>query len=231
MYLPIWNCESGRETMNIPDNILKQKLQNVYFIWGDSNSGKTTTANELAKRYGFYVYGTDENRNRHFANADPVHQPALCREIHDYWALDPADANEWEGDVIHDFTPMVVADLVGLALQHKSVICEGDLDIDLVMSIVTHCVAISYNGSIKRDFFSRPDHMHMIEKIRSRNDLTDAEKEYRVQNAYKICATVNPQSPGKRIEQYSIPHIIIDETIDIPQMVDIVAKALGLEGV
>ena len=215
--------------MNIPDNILKEKLQNVYFIWGGSNSGKTTAAIELAKRYGFYVYGTDENRDRHFANANPALQPALCRKVHDYWTLDPADANVWENNIIHDFTPMVVVDLIELAAQHKGVVCEGHLDIDLVMPIVTHCVTISYNGSVKRDFFSRPDHVHMIENIRSRKDLTEVEKEYRVQNAYKICATENPQSPGKRIEKYNIPHIITDETINISRMVDMITKVLGLE--
>lgn len=216
--------------MNIPNNILKQKLQNVYFIWGGSNSGKTTVANALAKRYGFRVYGTDRNRDRHFANADGRYQPALCREIHDYWALDPADANEWEGAVIHDFTPMVIVDLIELAAHHKGVICEGHLDIDLTMPIVTHCVSISYEGTVTRDFFSRPDHAHMLEKIRSRKDLTEAEKEYRVQNAYRICATPNPQSPGKRIEEYNIPNVITDETTTISQMVDMAVKALGLEG-
>lgn len=214
--------------MNIPDNTLKQKLRNVYFIWGSSNTGKTTVANELGRRYGFYVYGTDENRDKHIRNADPIHQPALCREIHDYWALDPAEANAWEGEVIHDFTPMVIADLVALSAQHKGVICEGHLDIDLVMPIATYFVAISFSGSIKRDFFSRPDHAHMIEKIRNRDDLTDAEKSFRIQNAYKICATENPHSPGARIARYNIPHVITDDTTSILQMADQAASTLGL---
>jgi hypothetical protein len=79
--------------MDIPDNILRQKLRNVYFIWG---SGKTTAANELHRRYGFYVYHTDESRAGHFKNADPKCQPALCRDVPDIWALDPEDLGQWE---------------------------------------------------------------------------------------------------------------------------------------
>ena len=50
--------------MNIADNIIRQKLTNVYFIWG---RGKSTIANELSKNFGCYIYarntvGTNEGR-------------------------------------------------------------------------------------------------------------------------------------------------------------------------
>ena len=190
---------------------------------------ENTAAHELAKRYGFHVYSTDDNRDRHFTNADPTYQPALCRNIHDYWALKPADANAWEGDIVHDFTPMVVADLLELAGRHERGICEGHLDIDVVMPIVTHCVAISYNGSVKRDFFDRSDHRHILENIRGRNDLTAAEKDYRVRNAYEICAVEHPQSPGNSIEQYGIPHIVTDETTTVEEMAGRIADVFMLK--
>lgn len=38
--------------MLIADNILRDRLKNVYFIWG---SGKTTAANSLHEKYGFYI--------------------------------------------------------------------------------------------------------------------------------------------------------------------------------
>lgn len=63
--------------MNIPNHVLKEKLSNVYFIWG---SGRTTAANALAEKYGFYVYHTSDSRSRHFQNAHPDCQPAMCRE-------------------------------------------------------------------------------------------------------------------------------------------------------
>jgi hypothetical protein len=105
--------------MLIPDNILKRKLHNVYFIWG---SGKTTAANELSRKYGFFVYHTDYSRSEHCKNADPQFQPALCRDVPDYWALDPSDAAKWEGDIVREFTPMVIADLIQLADRYEGII-------------------------------------------------------------------------------------------------------------
>lgn len=75
--------------MQIADNIIKHALSNVYFIWG---SGKTTTANALGQKHGFYVYHTDNSRSRHFKNAHPDYQPAMCRNVHDFWALEKDDA-------------------------------------------------------------------------------------------------------------------------------------------
>ena len=92
------------EFLHIPDN--------VYFIWG---SGKTTAASELSHRYGCYVYHTDDSRTKHFQNANPQLQPAMCRNVPDYWALSPEDARQWESDIVREMTPTIVADLIELA--------------------------------------------------------------------------------------------------------------------
>lgn len=106
--------------MIVSDNILKQKLKNVYFIWG---SGKTTITNAIAKKYiSCYVYHTD-NRMKHFKIADPKYQPAMCRNVPDYWALDPVDAREWERQIVTEFTPMIIIDLVELASKYDIVLC------------------------------------------------------------------------------------------------------------
>ena len=78
--------------MEIENDILKQRLKNVYFIWG---SGKTTIANALAEKCGCFVNHTDYERARHAHSADPQYQPALCRNVPDYWALDPEDAKKY----------------------------------------------------------------------------------------------------------------------------------------
>ena len=48
--------------MVIPDSILKRTLANVYFLWG---RGKTTIAKSLQYTYGYYVYSTDDAKDRH----------------------------------------------------------------------------------------------------------------------------------------------------------------------
>ena len=207
--------------MIIPNNILKQKLQNVYFIWG---SGKTTAANELSRKYGFFVYHTDDNRAKHCKNADPRFQPALCRDVPDYWALDPKDALQWEADIVREFTPMVIADLVQLAVKYDGVICEGDIDIDAVVPIATHTVTISNYGR-PYDFFDRPEQHRMLEDIRNRNDLSDEEKEERIRNAYRIVGA-EPDGSNKHVHEisretllYGVKQIIRDDATTVEQTV------------
>jgi len=151
--------------MYIADNIIRNALKNVYFIWG---SGKTTAANALAEKYGFYVYHTDDSRGRHCQNAHSDFQPALCRDIPDYWALKKEDALQWEHDIVREMTPMIIMELVQLAVQYKAVICEGDIDIDQIADAVTNAVTISNYGA-DYDFFDRPEQTYMLENIKKTN--------------------------------------------------------------
>ncbi len=50
--------------MDIADNIIRNKLKNVYFIWG---RGKTTVAYILRNKYGCFAFSTDEARDRNMA--------------------------------------------------------------------------------------------------------------------------------------------------------------------
>ena len=213
--------------MLIPDNVLKQKLQNVYFIW---ESGKTTAANELSRRYGFFVYHTDDNRAKHFNNAEPQFQPGLCRNVPDVWVLDPEDAAQWEGEILHDFTPMVIADLIQLAVQYEGVICEGDIDVDDIINIITHVVTISNYGK-PYDFFDRPGQRNMLDEIRNR-DIPEEEKEKLIRNAYKIVGDNSEKKPNREIPretiQYGVKQIVRDDNSTIEQTANMIAEYFGL---
>ena len=216
--------------MHIPDNVIRQKLRNVYFIWG---SGKTTAANELSRRYGFYVYHTDESRAQHFKNADPAYQPALCRDVPDVWALDPEDAGQWEKAIVREFTPMVIADLIALAARHEGVICEGDIDIDAVIPIAVHTVTISNYGS-PYDFFDRPGQRSMLDAIRNRGDLTDDEKEERIRKAYQVVGSEpGGKEPVRDIPRetvlYGVKQIIRDDTTSVARTADAIAAHFGFK--
>ena len=126
--------------MNIPDNILKKSLRNVYFIWG---TGRTTAANILAEKYGIFVYHTDDERSLNIRNAHSDYQPAMCRTVSDYTSLEREDIEKWERDIIKEYTSMVVIDLIEMATKHDIIICEGDIDIDQIMPVVTNAVSIS----------------------------------------------------------------------------------------
>lgn len=78
--------------MIIADNVLREKLKNVYFLWG---RGKTTIANTLQEKYGFCIYRTDDGREQQMKIADPAYQPYMCRDnireygVGSFWELPP----------------------------------------------------------------------------------------------------------------------------------------------
>ena len=212
--------------MNIADNIIKKKLENVYFIWG---SGKTTTANALAEKHGFYVYHTDDSRSWHFKNAQPEFQPAMCRDVPDFWALEKDDALQWEGDIVREMTPMIIADLIGLATQHKGVICEGDIDIDGIISVVTNAVTISNHGK-DYEFFDRHEQKHMLDDIKNRTDITEEEKQKLIDNAYHILSGDNTDkfAMPRETKLYGVKQIIRDNTTSIEQVTMLIEEYWNL---
>lgn len=70
----------------------------------------------------------------------------MCRDVSDFWALEKKDALAWESAIVKEMTPMIVADLIRLSSQVDSIICEGDIDIDAVIPVVTHAVTLSNHG-------------------------------------------------------------------------------------
>lgn len=209
--------------MEIADNIIREKLKQVYFLWG---SGKTTVANGLAERYGCYVYRTDYERRSYFQRALPQFQPALCREVPDYWALEPEDAQQWEKNIVREFTPMAVADLIVLSERYDCVICEGDLDIEQMAPVATHAVILC-NSGVAYGFFDRPEQRRMLEDILNRQGLTDAEKAQRVKNAYEIVSGKQPDAL-QGMECYGVKRVNWDEKTPVEKTVEKVAEYFGL---
>lgn len=172
--------------MIIADNIIKDKIKNVYFIWG---RGKTTIANELNKKFGCHIYSTDDSRYRHMKSANPEYQPYMCRDfekeygVKSFWELPPGVISDRERHWLHEFTPMVIMDLILLAPAHDVIICEGDIEYDTIIPVASHTVHLSNRGT-RFDWFNRPDHIDALNSIKNRTDLTEEEKEYIIKNAY-----------------------------------------------
>lgn len=200
----------------IPDNILKRMLQHVYFIWGDG----AAVADELGRRYGIFVYHTCDNRSKHSQNADPQFQPGLCRQVPDFYAQAPDDAIKRENEIIHDFTPMVIMDLIQLTAKYENVICENDIDIDSIIQFVTHAVVISNEGPL-RDFFDQYEN-----EIHNR-DISGDEKEKLICRVQ--AARANENFPlWKRAVRYGVKQIIWDDNSTVEQTADRIAEYFGL---
>ena len=194
--------------MLIADNILRNKLKNVYFITG---SGKTTIANEISKHLNnCYVYHTD-NRGPFFKLADPKYQPAMCRNVPDYFALDKDDAYNWECNIVKEFTPMILIDLIYLSSQYDVVICEGDINLELIIDVIVkeNMVYIKHIGKTG-DFFDRPEQRHMLDSIINDNSLSEEEKKLKIEKMYDIVGR-----PNQEIVEDSIPDVIKNNNIKV----------------
>lgn len=214
--------------MNIADSIIKNKLKNVYFIWG---RGKTTIANSLKEKYGFYIYGTDESRDRQMELANPIDQPYMCRDfqkehgVKSFWELPKEVIEEREKHFVAEMTPMMVAELIQLSALHKVIICEGDIDYRAVAPIATHTVHLC-NQSTSFDWFKRPDHEDVRAAVRNRTDLSEEEKQLVIKNAYESVA-VNEGTLPDWVVELGIKNIVWNDHTSIDTTASEVATYFG----
>lgn len=216
--------------MNIADNIIKNKPKNVYFIWG---RGKTTVADILREKYGCCVFGTDEARDRNMAYACPEYQPYMCRDfvkeygVNSFWELPKDVIQDREKRFLQEVTPMIVADLIALSAQHKTVICEGDIDYAAIIPVAEHCVYLNNRGT-KFDWFDRPDHENIVEIINKRTDLTDAEKAAVIQKAYDAVSGNEGVVPDW-ISENGVKVISWDDNVTAEKTAEETAEYFGLK--
>ena len=214
--------------MNIADSIIKNKLKNVYFIWG---SGKTTIANRLSEKYGFYVYSTDESRNRQMKSANPVDQPYMCRDfekeygVKSFWELPKEVIAEREVHFVAEMTPMMVAELIQLSSLHKVIICEGDIDYSAIAPVATNAVHLC-NQSTSFDWFNRPDHENIRDTVAGRTDLSDEEKRQIIEHAYE-CVTPAESNTPDWVTKLGIKNIIWNNHTSIDTTANEVAEYFG----
>ncbi len=214
--------------MNISDSIIKNKLKNVYFVWG---RGKTTIANELHKKHGFYVYSTDDSREPHMDQANPEDQPYMCRDfeseygVRDFWELPAEVICEREKHFVVEMTPMIIADLIALSSLHDTIICEGDIDYRAVAPIASHSVHLCNCGT-SFDWFDRPDHENIHDSISRRTDLSEAEKQAIIDNAYKAVSGNESVLPDW-VSELSIKNINWDDSTSIEETVSDVEAYFG----
>lgn len=214
--------------MNIADSIIKNKLKNVYFIWG---SGKTTIANRLSEKYGFYVYSTDESRNRQIKSANPVDQPYMCRNfekeygVKSFWELPKEVIAAREVHFVAEMTPMMVAELIQLSSLHRVIICEGDIDYCAIAPIATNAVHLC-NQSTSFDWFNRPDHENIRDTVAGRTDLSDEEKRQIIEHAYE-CVTPAESNAPDWVTELGIKNIIWNNHTSIDTTANEVAEYFG----
>jgi len=211
--------EKALSRLSIPDNVFRQALQKVYFIFGDG----AAVADELGRRYGLYVYHTCDYRYIHSQNADPRFQPGLTRHFNstpDFFAQDPADVMQWESDIVRDFTPMVILDLIQLTALHGKVVCENDIDIESILPYVTHAVTICNESAL--DGFIE----HYEAQIRKR-DIPEEEKK-RLIRSIDPAVDKSKRKALRAAERHGVKKIAWCADASVEQAADAIASYFGL---
>lgn len=214
--------------MIIADSIIKNKLKNVYFVWG---RGKTTIANRLKEKYGFFIYSTDESRDRQMKLANPVDQPYMCRDfqkeygVKSFWELPKDVIADREKHFVEEMTPMMMAELIQLSALHKVIICEGDIDYRAIAPIATHAIHLC-NQSTSFDWFNRPDHEDIRSTVLDRTDLSEEEKQLVIKNAYESVA-VNEGTLPDWVVELGIKNIVWNDHTSIDTTATEVAEYFG----
>ena len=215
--------------MDIADNIIRNKLKNVYFIWG---RGKTTVANILRNKYGCCVFSTDEARDRNMKYACPEYQPFMCRDfekeygVNSFWELPKEVISNREKHFLREVTPMIVADLIALSAQYEAVICEGDIDYAAIIPVAEHFIYLNNCGT-KFDWFDRPDHENIAEITNKRTDLTDEEKAAIIKNAYDVVSADEGVIPDW-VLKYGVKVISWDDGVTAEETAAETAEYFGL---
>jgi DNA-binding transcriptional MerR regulator len=212
-------AEKAVSRLQIPDNIIKRMLQNVYFILGDG----AEAADELGRRHNIFVYHTCDYRYAHSQNADPRFQPTLSRanDAPDFFTRDPADAFRHENEVVHDFTPMVIMDLIRLTAAHDKIICENDIDIENILDVVTHAVMVT-NPASWDNFICQ------YENAIRRRDIPEIEKDEQIDKLRAVWGKGKPENP-RDFSAYGIKRIIMDENSETAKIADEIAGYFGWE--
>lgn len=135
----------------------------------------------------------------------------MCRDVPDYFALDKDYAHNWECDIVKEFSPMILIDLIYLSSQYDVVICEGDINLELIIDAIVkeNMVYIKHIGK-GTNFFDRPDQHHMIDSVLNDEILSEEEKKLKIEKMY-----VNVDIPTDEIKEDSIPDVIKDNDIQV----------------
>lgn len=109
--------------MNIKNNVLKEKLKNVYFIAGTNCGGKSSMAKSLSKKYDMIFYSADDAYWDHRQYSNIKDQPNMNREFlgwNEFFNREPIDKATWLLESELEEMDFIILDLVQLAQKENT---------------------------------------------------------------------------------------------------------------
>jgi hypothetical protein len=132
-------------------------------------------------------------------------------------------------NVIKEVTPMIITDLIELSGKYEKIICEG-IYTYLIAPLISYNKIIHLSASdelIRKDYFSRPSQAQILENINNRLDISDLEKESRINHRLDmVCGVVSRIE--NEINKMNIKQYCRNEKSTIIEMISIIENHFGL---
>lgn len=223
--------------MNIAENILKHNLQNVYFLNGTALAGKTTMAEALSKKYGFYHFNDNWHEERF-----EIYR-SICTEKYQPQSTKKKETTDWEayfsrsveefladnGDYgeYDEYIEFMIIELIKLS-QDKKVIADVGIPLKLLTEISNYdriaCLLASPELVTCENYGKREDHREFLECIMS---LKEPEKKIAVQDEL---FRINVEKTYNDVRKYNLFNIVRTEGSTIEntlKMLEIHFKLVG----
>lgn len=161
--------------MTFQDNVLKEYLENVYFITGTPCGGKTTVSRMLAKRHNILVYDVDEQFENHQKISNPVFQPSMNKVFKDadaFFGRSVTEYKKWLTENAREQLDFVLLDLIRLS-QNQIVLCDCHLTVEEAEKLTDSSrivFLIKEPSNLIDDYCHRPDHQGFNGFINSASD-------------------------------------------------------------
>lgn len=205
--------------MIFQDNVIKEYLENVYFITGTPCGGKTTISRELAKKHKLPVYDVDEHFSNHQRISNANYQPAMnkvFKDANEFFGRTVDEYRQWLVDNTREQLDFVLLDLIRLS-QNQIVLCDCHLTMEEVKKYTEPSrivFLIKEPSNIVDDYCNRSDHQDFSNFI---NSTTDTEKAKAVCDETLKSLNENYYKAIKASDYYWVertPDSTVDETVE-----------------
>lgn len=168
--------------MNIANNIIRQRLRNVYFICGGSCGGKSTVSKIISEKHRLKLYPPDDYKATAKIKLDNTCQPNLMNDIYKdpekYYAQHPQMFSEYINRCNKEISEIVVADLLSYS-KNERIIVDAVLPISLLKDISDYDhVFLLFTDTItkKTEYFLRKEKQaeyELLKRLPNSKNLID----------------------------------------------------------
>ena len=164
--------------MDLPNNIIKHYLKNVYFVSGCACGGKSTISKYLSRKHKIVLYNWDERFPKHKEISDPNYQPYMNKEFsswEEYFGRPPREYSESIRKSILEQVEIATIELISLSKNGK-IIVDGIFPLSVLKNISSRdrvVFLMAEMNTIRNDFLARADKQDMLKCI---NNLSNPQK-------------------------------------------------------